>query len=161
MTETPRSAVFVGMTLVGALTLMILPLPNWAEFYRPQWLTLILIYWCLVWPNRIGVFTGFAVGLTHDVISGGLLGAHALSLSVVAYLAEELHRRIRAFPVWQQAFVVWLLLLVERLLSLWALGAIGHPTPTLLYWVPSLVGLVLWPWLWAFLNRLRALTGAV
>jgi rod shape-determining protein MreD len=124
-------------------------------------LTLVLVYWCLVWPERFGVFSGFGVGLTHDVISGGLLGAHALSLSVVAYMAEELHRRVRAFPIWQQALVVWMLLLLERLLSLWAQGAIGQPTPTLVYWVPSFIGLLLWPWLWVFLNRLRTLAGAV
>jgi rod shape-determining protein MreD len=147
--------VFVAATLIGALTLSILPMPTWAEDYRPQWVTLIVIYWCLAMPSRFGVLTGFAVGIAHDVVSGALLGAHALSLSVVAYLAEELHRRIRAFPLWQQAVAVWLLLLVERLLSLWVLGAIGQPTPTLSYWLPTFVGLLLWPWLSPVLDRLR------
>jgi rod shape-determining protein MreD len=147
--------VFVAATLIGALTLSILPMPTWAEDYRPQWVTLIVIYWCLAMPSRFGVLTGFAVGIAHDVVSGALLGAHALSLSVVAYLAEELHRRIRAFPLWQQAVAVWLLLLVERMLSLWVLGAIGQPTPTLTYWLPTFVGLLLWPWLSPVLDRLR------
>jgi rod shape-determining protein MreD len=151
-----RGLLVVGGTLIAALTLMVLPMPAWAEDYRPQWVTLILIYWCLVLPTRVGVFSGFALGIAHDVVSGGLLGAHALSLSVVAYLTEELHRRIRAFPLWQQAVAVWLLLLVERLLSLWVLGAIGQPTPTLAYWLPTLVGLLLWPWLSLALDRLRA-----
>lgn len=155
MSPISRSAVFVAATLIGALTLSILPMPTWAEDYRPQWVTLIVIYWCLAMPSRFGVLTGFAVGIAHDVVSGALLGAHALSLSVVAYLAEELHRRIRAFPLWQQAVAVWLLLLVERLLSLWVLGAIGQPTPTLSYWLPTFVGLLLWPWLSPVLDRLR------
>jgi rod shape-determining protein MreD len=70
-------------------------------------------------------------------------------------LAGELHRRIRAFPLSQQAVAVWLLLLIERLLSLWILGATGQPTPTLAYWLPTLVGLLLWPWLSLLLDRLR------
>jgi rod shape-determining protein MreD len=150
---------FIGLTLLGALTLSIVPLPSWGESLRPQWVVLVLIYWCLVQPARAGVFTGFAFGLAQDVVSGTLLGAHAFSLSVVAFLAEELHRRIRAFPLWQQSLVVWLLLLVERLLSLWVHGAIGQPTPALAYWVPTFVGMLLWPWLSPLLDRWRASAG--
>jgi rod shape-determining protein MreD len=149
----------VAGTLVAALVLTILPLPVWADELRPQWVTLVLIYWCLALPRRIGVFTGFLVGIAHDVVSGALLGEHALALSVVAYLAGELHRRIRAYPLWQQAVAVWLLLLVERLLSLWVLGATGQPTPTLTFWLPTLVGVLLWPLLSLALDRLRLSAG--
>lgn len=161
MSGLPRKGAFVALTLVIALTLTIVPMPPWADDYRPQWVTLILVYWCLVMPARFGIFTGFAVGIAHDVVSGALLGEHALSLSVVAYLAGELHRRIRAFPLWQQAVAIWLLLLVERLLSLWVLGATGQPTPTLTYWLPTFVGLLLWPWFSPLLDRLRMSAGMV
>ncbi|MBK5939677.1 rod shape-determining protein MreD [Halochromatium roseum] len=155
MSVLSRPVLFLLFTLVAALTLTILPMPSWASDFRPQWVTLILIYWCLVRPNRIGVFSGFSLGIAQDLVSGALLGEHALSLSVVAYLAGELHRRIRAFPLSQQAVAVWLLLLIERLLSLWILGATGQPTPTLAYWLPTLVGLLLWPWFSLLLDRLR------
>lgn len=150
-----RGGLFVVSTFVVALFLSIVPMPSWANEYRPQWVTLILIYWCLMRPTVIGVFSGFLLGITQDLVAGALLGENALSLSVVAYLAGELHRRIRAFPLWQQAVAVWLLLLIERLLSLWVLGATGQPTPTLAYWLPTLIGLLLWPWLSLLLDRLR------
>ncbi len=159
MTTAPRTPLLVAGTLVAALVLTILPLPVWADELRPQWVTLVLIYWCLALPRRIGVFTGFLVGIAHDVVSGALLGEHALALSVVAYLAGELHRRIRAYPLWQQAVAVWLLLLVERLLSLWVLGATGQPTPTLTFWLPTVVGVLLWPLLSLALDRLRLSAG--
>lgn len=155
MSQASRSGLLVAGTLIVALTLTILPMPVWAEELRPQWVTLVLIYWCLVLPRRIGVFAGFFVGITQDVVSGALLGQHALALSVVAYLAGELHRRIRAYPSWQQSVAVWLLLLVERLLSLWVLGATGQPTPTLTFWLPTMVGFLLWPLLSLVLDRLR------
>jgi rod shape-determining protein MreD len=161
MSPQSQRLVFIGLTLIGALTLSIMPLPNWAESLRPQWVVLVLIYLCLSQPSRAGVFTGFAFGLSQDIVSGALLGAHAFSLSMVAFLAEELHRRIRAFPLWQQSLVVWMLLLVERLLSLWVYGAIGQPTPTLVYWLPTFVGMLLWPWLSPLLDRWRALAGVV
>lgn len=161
MSALSRAGLFLVFTLVAALTLSILPMPSWASDFRPQWVTLTLIYWCLVRPTQFGVFSGFSLGIAQDLVSGALLGEHALSLSVVAYLAGELHRRIRAFPLSQQAVAVWLLLLIERLLSLWILGATGQPTPTLAYWLPTLVGLLLWPWFSLLLDRLRLSTPSV
>lgn len=152
-----RWAVFLSLVL--ALFLTILPMPSAAENLRPQWVAMTLIFWSLTVPDRVGVFWAFSVGLVLDVMSGTLLGHHALSLSVVAYLAMELHQRIRIFPLWQQSLFVWVLLLVERLLSLWVLGASGQPTPTLIYWAPTFVGLLLWPWLQAVLTDLARRAG--
>jgi rod shape-determining protein MreD len=130
-----------------AMVLTILPMPHWAAELRPQWAVLTLVYWSLVQPQHFGVFWAFGTGVLLDVVSGTVLGQNALSLSVVAYLVVELHQRIRIFPLWQQAVSVWVLLLVERLLTVWILGATGVPTPTLWYWVPTFFGMLLWPWL--------------
>lgn len=151
-----RTKLVLAGSLVSALILTVLPMPSWAADHRPQWVALTLIYWCLVMPERVGVLTAFGLGILHDVLSGAVLGEHALSLSVVGYLVVELHQRIRPFPLWQQAAAVWLLLLAERLLALWVLGASGQPTPALAYWLPTFVGALLWPWLSAVLDRLRA-----
>ncbi len=148
----PPGTVVIVATLSIAAFLTILPMPDEAQNYRPQWGALVLIFWSLTLPRRVGVFWAFGMGLVLDVLSGALLGQHALSLSVVAFLAIELHRRILPFPPWQQAFSVWLLLVVERLLGLWVMGAAGQPTPTLGYWLPTFVGLLLWPWLSALLR---------
>lgn len=156
MSETARGGTPVILfTLVIALFLTILPWPDWAEEFRPQWLAMTLIYWALACPSRVGVFWGWAAGLVLDVTSGTVLGQHALSLSVMAYLAVELHPRIRVFPLLQQAVSVWVLLLVERLLSLWVIGATGQPTPTLWYWMPTFVGMLLWPWMFILLRDVR------
>jgi len=143
-------------SLVMALVLTVLPMPYWAAELRPQWVAMTLIFWSLTQPERIGVFWAFGTGVLVDVISGTVLGQNALALSVVVYLAIELHRRIRIFPLWQQAVSVWVLLLVERLLTVWTLGATGAPTPTLWYWVPTFLGLALWPWLSSLLRDLGA-----
>ena len=145
MSEAPRSGTRVILaTLVIALFLTILPVPEWADEFRPQWVAMTLIYWALALPARIGVFWAWCAGLVLDVTTGTVLGQHALSLSVAVYLAVELHARIRVFPYLQQAISVWILLLVERLLALWVIGATGQPTPTLTYWLPTLVGMLLW-----------------
>jgi len=140
--------------LIGYL-LTLLPLPEWVQNYRPQWVALILIYWCMALPERVGVGVGFITGLLLDVLMGTLLGQHALGLSVVAYLTLKLHRRVRVMPLRQQVFTIFIILLVERLLALWTTGAAGYPTPSLLYWVPPIISMLLWPWVYVTLRNAR------
>jgi rod shape-determining protein MreD len=154
-----RGLWMIWLSLALAMFLTIVPMPAGLEDYRPQWVTLTLIFWCLTLPERVGVFWGFGTGLTLDVLSASLLGQQALGLSLVAYVAVKLHARIRLFPLWQQSFFVWVLLLAERLLTLWILGATGQPMPALNYWVPSLIGLLLWPWLSAVLTQVERRMG--
>jgi len=155
VSESPRSRFDVILVTLGAaLVLTVLPLPQWAAEFRPQWMALILIYWALALPHRVGVFWAWGMGLVLDVTTGTVLGQRALSLSLPVYLALELRQRIRLFPPLQQALSVWVLLLVERLLFLWVHGATGQPTPTLGYWVPTFIGMLLWPWVFILLRDL-------
>jgi rod shape-determining protein MreD len=151
----------VLLTLVAAIFLTILPLPVAGEDLRPQWVAMTLIFWALALPDRVGVFWAFGNGLLLDVATGTLLGHHALGLSLVVYVAVELHARVRIFPLWQQALLVWLLLVLERLLALWVLGATGQPMPSLTYWGSTFMGLLLWPWLSVVLRDLAHRAGAV
>lgn len=155
MEQGPRGTGVISTTLIVALVLTLLPLPEWAQPFRPQWYTLALIYWCVALPQRVGVGTGWALGLIVDTLTGSLLGQHALSLSLIAFLCVKLHLRVRVFPLWQQSLTVLTLLALERLLSLWVMGATGYPTPPLLYWAPALVSMLLWPWVFIILRDIR------
>jgi rod shape-determining protein MreD len=135
--------------------LSVMPIPVWAQDFRPQWVTLVLIYWCLAIPQRVNVGSGWTLGIVQDVLSGTLLGQHALGLSIVAFVTVKLHLRIRIFPLWQQSLTVLVLLLLERLLELWVMGATGQPTPTLRYWIPAIVGMLLWSWIYIVLRDVR------
>jgi len=150
-----RGTWMIIITLGIAMLMMILPLPEWARLYRPQWVTLTLIYWCIALPHRIGVGSGFSVGIVLDALTGTLLGQHALGLSLITFLASQLHARIRVFPFWQQALVVLVLLVIEHLLALWVMGAIGQSPPGLQYWLMPLIGAALWPWVFITLRDVR------
>lgn len=143
------------VTLCVALLLMILPMPEWARAFRPQWVTLVLLYWAIALPHRVGVGSGFATGLVLDVLTGTLLGQHALGLSVVAFLAIQLHQRIRVFPFWQQSLGVLILLMIEHLLALWVIGATRGTAPGLIYWAVPPIGALLWPWIFVTLRKIR------
>ena len=143
------------LSFVLAFLLTLMPLPDWARFYRPQLSTLVLIYWTLASPHRVGVGVGWVTGLVVDVITGTLLGQHALALALIAYITEKMHQRLRLFPLWQQALTVLVLLLIEKLLSLWVMGAISQQVPSLTFWIPPVVGMLLWAWLYILLRDLQ------
>ena len=71
----------MAMSFVVSLMLTALPMPEWASLWRPAWVALVLIYWCMALPARSGVLVGWSVGLLLDVMTGTLLGQHALALA--------------------------------------------------------------------------------
>lgn len=150
-----RTGLAIFVTFCVALLLVILPLPEWARPYRPQWVSLTLIYWSMAQPHRIGVGVGFSIGLLLDALTGTLLGQHALALSIIAYIAVAVHQRVRVFPFWQQAIVVLVLLLLDHLLSLWIMGIANNIVPPLTYWVAPIIGAMLWPWVFVTLRDLE------
>jgi len=97
----------------------------------------------------------FIAGLLLDVLTGTLLGQHALALSIIAYVSVRLHQRIRIYPMWQQALTVLVMLVLHQLLTLWIDSTIGRPARPPSYWLPSLVGALLWPLVYRFLSALR------
>jgi rod shape-determining protein MreD len=145
----------IVLTFVVALLLTIMPIPEWARYARPDWVGLVLIYWCLALPDRVGVITGWFAGLLVDLVTGTILGQHALALTIVAYLTQRLHQRIRLFPILQQAFTVMVLLILHQLLALWISRIIGRPSAPWYFWAPSLLGLLLWPVVFVLLRNVR------
>ena len=138
-----------------ALVLTIMPLPEWARSARPDWVALVLIYWCLALPDRVGIGIAFCVGLLADVLIGSLLGQHALGLILIAYIAVHLHNLIRVYPLRQQALFVLLLLLLNQLAALWIMGLTGSSPGDWLYFLPSIIGTLLWPWIYFLMRDLR------
>lgn len=150
----PGARVVVA-TLTVAFVLDHLPLPDWLALVNPDWLALVLIYWCLALPQRVGIGTGWLLGLLVDAARGTLLGQHALVYAVLAFLALKSHRQVRAFPVWQQAISVVSFLLVGRLLLVWINGMLGYPPRGWSFLIPLGSALLVWPILFVLLRDLR------
>lgn len=150
-----RNGWVIVATFIAALMLTMLPLPHLLELIRPEWVTLVLIYWCLAIPERIGVTVGWMTGIILDVAGGGLLGQHALTLALIAFIVVQLHKRIRLFPIWQQAVTVMLLVMFAQLITTWINGVVDQPGGGMTSWLPSITSLLIWPPLYLLLRRLR------
>ncbi len=155
MAAVRRGGWVIAATFAAALTLTVIPLPHWLAPLRPEWTVLVLIYWCMALPERIGVGIGWGVGLLMDVLRAGLMGQHALSFGIIAYITHHLYQRLRVFPLWQQACSVLVLTALHLLLMLWVKGITGQPTGSWPYWLPALTSMLLWPPLFVFLRGLR------
>jgi rod shape-determining protein MreD len=145
----------IVLSFIIALVLHMVALPEWAEPLRPDWVALVLVYWCIALPDRVGVGIGWTAGLMLDVANGALLGQNALTLAIVAYLALRLHQRIRLFPLWQQSVSILLLILLHRMLVLWIKGTIGQSTETWAYWLPAISSMLVWTPVFLTLRQLR------
>lgn len=145
----------ITLSFIVALMAVMLPLSDSVALFRPELVTLILIYWCLDLPGRVGVGFGWVAGLMLDVVQGTLLGQHAFALAVVAWITIKLHQRIRVYPRWQQALSVFVLIVLSQMIVLWVQGIIGKSPNTWLYWLPSITSMVVWPWLYLFMRNVR------
>ncbi len=150
-----RNYALFPASLVVALLLGLLPIPAELAGLKPFWLALVVCYWLLEAPERVGLGVAFSVGLAADVVHGSLLGEHALRLCMLAFIVLRFRPRLRFFTLWQQALAVGAMLLNDRVVVLMIRGFSGEAMPPLDYWLSPLVGLALWPWLFLALDGLR------
>ena len=133
------------LSFIAAFVLTIVPLPTFLHALRPEFVTIILIYWCIALPDRIGVGVGWSAGLILDVLTDTLLGQHALTLALIAFLAVKLHQQIRVFPVWQQAVTIFVLMTFQATITLWIKGLLSEAPPFSVFMFPAITTALFWP----------------
>lgn len=142
-------------TLALAMVLKILPLPGiWASI-NPDWVLLTLIYWSLAVPEKVGIFHAWSFGLLNDVLTGRMFGQYALAYSLVIYICLSLHKRLRQFPIIQQALFIFFCLLLSQLL-LFFIKNYQHASqlkPAI--WWPVFAGTLCWPLVYTVLRFVR------
>lgn len=142
-------------TLVVGLMLTIMPLPGWAEAFRPNWVAMILVFWAMQLPRTWSVGTACLVGIILDVAQGTLLGQHALALTVIVFITIRSHLLMRVFPLSQLTMTVFALLALYQFLLFWINGVAGVDAPAVSYWGPTLTGAAIWPLVYTALSGVR------
>ncbi|MBN4075395.1 MAG: rod shape-determining protein MreD [SAR86 cluster bacterium] len=147
--------VVLASFLVASL-MLVMPLPDWLEYYRPEWMALAVIYWAIALPHRFGLVSAWILGFFVDVLEGSLLGLNGLVLALVAYLALSLYQRLRMFTMLQQASTVFMLIGLHQLVSFWVLTVSSQNTsPNLMFLVSAVTSAIVWPLVFYLLRYLR------
>lgn len=146
--------VILGSLLVAGV-LAVIPLTRTLLWWRPEWMLLVLLYWTIALPHRVGLITALIVGLLVDVMEGAMIGQNMLSLAVVVTLAGLLYQRLRVFSLTQQASVVFVLTGIHQLIAQWLQGLQGGGASGFSFLLPALSTALLWPLLMPLLRGLR------
>jgi len=141
----PVKPLYMAITLLVAMMINLLPLTGWVLALRPDFVALVLLYWGIYQPRKIGFLPAFLLGLAMDVADGSLFGQHALAYSVMMFAAIALHRRVSMFDMRHQILHVLPILLIMQLIVLGVRQAAGGQFPGWWYFLSSIVGALLWP----------------
>ncbi|MBX3689492.1 rod shape-determining protein MreD [Dokdonella sp.] len=142
-------------SLLLAFVLQLMPLPGALEPFKPYWLGLMVIYWSLDAPERMGLGLAFVLGLGGDLLAGELLGEQAMRLTVLSFIVLRFRSRLRFFPLGQQALAVLALLVNDRIVTLMIRGFSGEAMPPASFWIAPAIGTLAWPLLSVLLDNLR------
>ena len=142
-----------------AFLLAVFPLPVALQWARPEWVALVLIYWVIALPQRVGIVVAVAAGLMLDLLEGSVLGQNALSLSVVAYLSLLLYQRLRVFNMLQQVAVVFIMIGINQIVSQWVRSLTGVGVGGLQFLLPAVLSALMWPAILTMLRHVRRVYG--
>lgn len=133
---------FIGLSIIAALLFNFLPTSNWPGM--PDWLALVLCFWCVREFRRVGMGWAFLLGLVMDVADGAVLGQHSLAYVLLAFGASALSRRILWFPLVQQALQIMPLLILTQVIQAAVRLLAGAEFPGWGYFIGPLVATLLW-----------------
>ncbi|MDP5029682.1 MAG: rod shape-determining protein MreD [Paraglaciecola sp.] len=145
----------IALSLLCALVLQIMPMPASVDLYRPEWVLLVLSYWTLALPHRVNIGIAFINGLILDILLGSSLGVHSLAMCVSIYVLAANYQRLRNYSVWQQAIVIGVTSAFYNLIVFWLQHMLTDVYFLITYMWPVVSSMVIWPWLFWLLRKLR------
>ncbi len=148
----PAKTGYIALTLIAALLVNLLPWSGYGLWIKPDFVALVVLYWCVEEPRKMGFVAAWLLGMLMDVADGTLFGQHALAYIILAYAGIVLHRRVRMFAVTPQALHIIPLLLLNDLIIVIVRMLAGADFPGWHYFIGSFVAGALWPPLSALLK---------
>ncbi|KQY18622.1 rod shape-determining protein MreD [Telluria mixta] len=139
----PVSPLFIAFSLVCAFMLNLLPWGRWVG--APDFVALVLVFWGIHQPRKVGIGIAFCMGLLMDVHDATLLGENALAYTLLSYLAIMIHRRVLWFPLVTQAMHVFPLLLLTQAIQVMVRFFVTGRFPGALVFIESVIAVALWP----------------
>lgn len=150
----------VSLSIFVAAVFTVIPVPQVIFLYWPDWVALVLFYWALTVPDKVGPFVGWAVGTLMEVLFVQTFGVLGLGFATLVFTVNRINLQLKVLSVWQQMLVVGLFIGIFKLITGWLYGMISGFTISSEYFY-SLIGcMVSWPFLFILLQELRRMARA-
>ena len=143
------------MSLLLALLLQLVVLPDPLGAARPLWLPLIIAYWALMEPRVPILIVAFICGLVSDVLFSTVLGQHALGLILLAYIVSRMRPIFILFPLWQSTLALAPAWLLYTYLMFWIDASTHHQADIWLRWLPMISTTLFWPMVYVLMELVR------
>ena len=139
----PANPLFIAASLFLALVVDMLPVGRIA--WLPDLLVVLLAFWAMHQPQRVGMGVGFVLGLLMDVDRSSLLGQHALAYTLLVFVAGAAARRLTWFSSPVQALHMLPLFAAVHAVQVLLRMAANGSAPGWIFLVAPLVEALLWP----------------
>ena len=154
-----RGGWLILLTVAAAMILAVVHLPEtwpqWLGWLRPAWVAMVVFYWVMELPHRIGLIAAWLLGALVDVLQADPLGLNGVILAAITYVAWRFYERLRMYSIVQQCGVVFVLVLGAELTRAVVLGLTEDRGLSWGVFGPPAVSLLLWPFVALALGRLR------
>jgi rod shape-determining protein MreD len=149
--------ILLSLTIALLLAIVHLPesWPQWLGWLRPAWVAMVVFFWVMELPHRMGLVSAWVIGILLDVLYADPLGLNGALLATITYVGWRFYERLRMYPIVQQGVIIFLLVLVGECIRVmvqdlvydrgWSWGVV----------LPAFTSLLLWPFLYLLLQRLK------
>ena len=144
----------IVISILVALLFTTIPLPDLISDYRPLFVPLVVLFWCIFYPLRFGLGKVFLIGLILEALQSLVFGQAALCLIVIAYFSLKNSRRLQLASVPQQMLTIALVLLVYQFLQIWIESLLGRPADYSARLISVIVSTIFWPGIIVFMRSL-------
>lgn len=150
-----RGTWVIIFSLIVAVICTIIPLPDWAAWFRPLWVLMVLSYWALALDSRIGIGIAWLMGILLDILQSTVFGEHSLVLCLCIFVIIWLKRKLRMLPLWQQALFMVILAFLYQVIIYSLQAIMGQAIQSFLFWLSIVSTGIFWPWLFILLRDCR------
>ena len=115
MNKSNKNQLWIYFSLAFAMVMDNFVFPESILQWKPLLILLVLIYWNMALPEKVGILEALFFGLIMDLINGSILGLHGLLFVLITYICQRFFYQFRVSPIWQQSFILFFLFFIFKM----------------------------------------------
>ena len=115
MNRSLKNQLWIYFSLLFAMIMDIYFFPESIIHWKPLLTLLVLIYWNMALPDKVGIFEALFFGLIMDLLNGSVLGLHGILFVLITYICQRFFYQFRVSPVWQQSVILFFLFFIFKM----------------------------------------------